>query len=208
MLNTIHQKSIEGNVATITIGDKPLFKLVKTDKDTNERLTNVKFVIYELDDSGNVKDYAKDVNDEYIGKLIDNQYVVTTDDNGEISLPLKDGKYQMFELDYKGYRKNDTLYNFNIGEESQTEANPYDSLFTLANNIPEPTGGTIEINYIEDLLDIVIETQGSSDSDYDHTSPYINKYIKLMRNLDFNLESSYRDARSILLIWIRCFKFL
>ena len=122
-------------------------------------MANVDFVIYELDDSGNVKDYAKDVNDEYIGKLIDNQYVVTTDDNGEISLPLKDGKYQMFELDYKGYRKNDTLYNFNIGEESQTETNPYDSLFTLANNIPEPTGGTIEINYIEDLLDIVIETR-------------------------------------------------
>ncbi|MCR5223790.1 MAG: hypothetical protein K6C11_01440, partial [Bacilli bacterium] len=192
-LNTVYQKSVEGNVATITISDKPMFKLVKTDKDTGERLANVNFVIYELDASGNVKDYAKDVNNEYIGKLIDEQYVVTTDENGEISLPLKDGKYQMFELDYYGYKKNGTLYNFTVGVEDVIAVDPYASYFTLADNIPEPTGGIIEINYIEDLLDMALGTNRSYNTNAGEENPYINKYIKLMRTLDFNQDSSYRN---------------
>ena len=197
ILNTIYNKSVEGNIATITISDKPMFKLVKTDKETNERLANVNFVIYEIDDSGNFKDYAKDVNNEYIGNLIEDQYVVTTDENGEISLPIKDGKYQMYELDYKGYKKNNTLYGFTVGEETATTTDPYAEYFTLADTIPESTGGTIEINYIEDLVDMAIATDTAHETEYNNTgtdSPYANKYIKLMRNLDFNQDSSYRNA--------------
>lgn len=196
-LDTIYNKSIEDNIATITIADKPMFKLVKTDKETNERLANVNFVIYEIDDSDNFKDYAKDVNGEYIGKLIDNQYVVTTDENGEITLPLKDGRYQMYELDYQGYKKNSTLYSFTVGEETTSTTSQYDEYFTLAGTIPESTGGTIEINYIEDLVDMAIATDSAHETEYNNSgtdSPYANKYIKLMRNLDFNQDSSYRNA--------------
>jgi hypothetical protein len=98
-LTTIKDTVIDEKTVTIYIQDKSLFKLTKTDDD-QALLPNVAFAIYELDTNGNIIDFAKDVNDQYIGtKNANNVYEVRTDVNGEIRIPLRDGDYILYEIE-------------------------------------------------------------------------------------------------------------
>ena len=98
-LTTIKDTVIDGNNVTIYIQDKTLFKLTKTDDD-QALIPNVAFVIYELDANGALVDYAKDANGEYVGTLTSSgAYQVRTDANGEITIPIRDGDYMIFEVE-------------------------------------------------------------------------------------------------------------
>ena len=158
---------VEGNIVKIIVQDKPLFKITKIDSETGEVLANAKFVIYEVTENGRTGDYAKDVNGEYVGeKNQDGQYIVVTDENGVISVPLSAGTYKIVEVGYPdGYQEksNEEIFKIN-GEETEK---------------------IIQVNYIEDLVEI------SESAKYGNN--YKDTTILLMRTLDFEDESSYRN---------------
>ncbi len=98
-LTSIKDTVIDGTNVTIYLQDKSLFKLTKTDDD-HRLLANIGFVIYELDTNGEIVDYAKDVNGEYVGtQAASGAYIVRTDSTGEVNLPLADGDYLLYEVD-------------------------------------------------------------------------------------------------------------
>ena len=160
----------------ITITNKKLeeFTITKVDKDEKKPLSGVKFAIYKTDSSGETIDFAKDANGNYIGTLNENDiYEFTTDKEGKIIVSLPDGYYKAVEIEAAdGYQLEEnesvrTTY-FRIGkDEAEAEAD-------------------IVINCIEDLVDL----SNAVNSGY----AYSGKTIILAKDLDFNDESSYRDA--------------
>lgn len=169
-LRTLKSATIEDNTLKLVIQDKPLFKITKIDSETNKVLSNAKFVIYEIDDRENIIDYAKDVNGEYVGvKNEKDQYIVTTDENGEISLPLRSGTYKIIEVGYPdGYQENDNEEIFKVAGERVEEKE------------------IVEINYIEDLVELSNAVNAGD--------TYSNKIVKLMRTLDFTEPESYKSG--------------
>ena len=162
----------DGNTVAINIANKKAkeFTITKVDKETKEPLQNVKFAIYDIENN----DFAKDLTGRYVGKQNENGiYVVTTDENGEIKLGLPEGNYKAVEMQtIEGYQiKEDPIYFKIIDKTVYTEAE-----------------ADIEINYIEDLIDL-------SNAIYSSEERYTEKTIKLMRTLDFNDDSSYRNAK-------------
>lgn len=180
-------KNIDENTIRITIKDKPIFKLTKTDKDTNEKMADIEFTIYEIDDNENMIDYAKDVNGKYIGEKNNyEEYVIKTDENGEIALPLKNGNYMAIEKKYKdGYKEDYSKYKFKIGEKIEIIENDDN---VVIENVLEDTDLALEINYIEDLVDFSKDVNNGND--------YSKKLVKLNRTLDFEDESCYKNADS------------
>lgn len=181
-LKTLKNVEFNADNLSFVIEDKPLFTLIKTDKDTKETLENVEFVIVELTVP---MDYAKDINGNYIGTYDEenNRYVVKTDKNGKITLPLRDGKYYAVEIKaLEGYIEKDQIHYFEINTGKAEEP-----------EVPEVTGPVekeeIEINYIEDLVAI-------ADSVNKDKNTFENTKFKLMRTLDFNENDSYKDATS------------
>ena len=96
---TISNIDIQGNNITITLEDSPSFKLKKVDDKEETPLKNTKFVIYNVED-GTVP--ARDSKGELVGtrEEIDGKeyYVLTTDDNGEITADLPQGLYKAVEV--------------------------------------------------------------------------------------------------------------
>ena len=93
--------TVENGKIKITMKNAPIFKLVKRDGETQEPLPNTKFVIYKIDEEYN--EYpAYDVNGELVGESIEiqgeNYQVITTDENGEISINLPKGLYKVIEV--------------------------------------------------------------------------------------------------------------
>ena len=119
-LTTIKDTVIDEKTVTIYIQDKSLFKLTKTD-DEQALLPNVAFAIYELDTNGNIIDFAKDVNDQYIGtKNANNVYEVRTDANGEIRIPLREGDYILYEIEApEQYEYSTEGRKFRVGREEE-----------------------------------------------------------------------------------------
>ena len=178
-LQSLVRTEVDGNLAKIILQDKPLFKLIKEDKETGEKLPNAKFVIYEIDNDGNVIDFAKDVNNNYVGTLnSDNKYEVITDSNGELSIPLRNGKYKAVEIETpEGYNKykNEETFQISSNEEYMAE-------------MTKVVDETREISYIEDLLDLSRDVQNEID--------YATTRFELTRNLDFKDPNSYRDPNN------------
>lgn len=181
-LKTLKNVEINADNLSFIIEDKPLFTLVKIDKDTKEPLENVEFVIVELTIP---MDYAKDINGNYIGTYDEEneRYIVKTDGNGKIVLPLGDGKFYAVEVKaLEGYSEKDKIQFFevNTGKTEEPE-------------VPEATGPVekeeIEINYIEDLVAIANSVNKDKNT-------FENTTFKLMRTLDFNDNDSYKDATS------------
>ncbi len=164
-LETIRSVYVQDDTIYFILQDKPLFKLTKIDSETQKPLANAKFVIYEIDNFLNVVDYAKDVNGNYIGEKNENDnWVVTTDENGTIIIALPDGKYRIDEVDYpEGYAEDGVTEYFVVGRD----------------------GDNKKINYIEDLVDLSIST--NKGNNYDGITSL------LMRTLDFNENSSYKN---------------
>ena len=179
-LESLKEIKIENNVLKITIEDKPLFKLTKIDSETGEILSNVEFIIYKVEDDGTV-DYAKDEYGNYLGTINETgDYIVTTDENGVITLPLPNGLYCVDEVTYpEGYQEKNEAEYFKVGTENQNDEENNDESGNNANEI-------VEINYIEDLVEF--------SNSVNQGNTYENKTIKLLRNLDFNEDSSYQDS--------------
>ena len=177
-LKSIKDISIEeNNIIKIVIQDKSLFKLTKIDSENTEPLENAEFTIFKLDKNGRKIDYAKDVNGNYVGKQNENgDYVVTTNKQGIITLPLEGGYYQIVEVGYpEGYQEIKTERYFKIaGADKNLEEDNQDKEEV-----------DVEINYIEDLVDLSKEVNAGNS--------YSGKKVKLMRTLDFEENSSYRD---------------
>lgn len=169
-LKTLKSATIEGNTLKLVIQDKPLFQITKIDSETGKTLANAKFVIYEIDDREEVIGYAKDVNGEYVGvKNEDDQYIVTTDKNGVISIPLRSGTYKIVEVGYPdGYQEKDNEEIFKVAGERVDEKE------------------IVEINYIEDLVELSNAVNAGD--------TYSDKIVKLMRTLDFKEADSYKSG--------------
>ncbi len=178
-LTSLKSVVIEGNLVKIIVQDKPLFRLTKVDSDTGMPLANAKFVIFELDTNGKELDYAKDVNGDYVGEKNEhNQYVVTTDENGIIILPLRGGIYKIVEIGFpEGYQEKDEGEIFKIeGCEEVFEEETEESKLIESENV---------INYIEDLVDLSKKVN-SGDT-------YARKTVYLGRTLDFEDDNSYKN---------------
>ena len=180
-LSTLKDATVDGNTVTITITNKPLFKLTKIDADTKEPLANVKFVIKQVDEYGKNVDFAKDVDGNYVGtKDENNQYVVTTNENGIISLPLPNGNYKATEiLAPVGYEQDGINKYFTISSNEEE---------VVVEDDEDNTTQTLEINYIEDLIDL--------SNNIINGNTYEGTKVVLKKALDFNEDSSYRNAAS------------
>ena len=177
-LTSLKSVEVEGNTIKLIIQDKPLFKLTKTDKETGEPLVNAKFIIYEIDDEGNELDFAKDVNGNYVGTLNSkNQYEIVTNEEGEVTIPLGNGTYKAIEIDAPtGYEKKIQPEIFRItGNEENQEI-----------GTPDEFDNTLEINYIEDLVDLSENVRNGN--------TYSGTKVILKRTLDFTDSNSYRNA--------------
>ncbi len=96
---TEKEYTVEGNTVKLIIEDNPIFKITKTDSETNELLPNTKFAIYNAetgmpatDSKGNIIGNKEVIN----GKEYN---VVITNENGEIVLDLPEGLYKAVEVE-------------------------------------------------------------------------------------------------------------
>ena len=91
----------EGNTIFLTIEDSPSFKLIKKDAQTGEKLADIKFAIYSIENG--TEELAKDSKGEIIGKkeIINGveYYIVKTNSNGEITANLPEGLYKIVEVE-------------------------------------------------------------------------------------------------------------
>ena len=170
-LKTIRDIQIEEGTIKIIIQDKPLFTLTKTDAETGKPLSNVGFVIYELDEKGSEVSFAKDVNGNYVGILNEeDKYIVTTDENGKIVLPLKEGIYKAVEEIFsEGYSEDVDAEYFKIEGFGENNENK----------------NVTEIYTIEDLVRF--------SNDVNNGNNYSGKIVKLMNTLDFEDDNSYNE---------------
>ena len=108
--------TVDGTTVKLTIEDSPSFKLIKKDAETGERLANIKFAIYDVEEG---IEPAKNSKGEILGtkEIIDGKeyYTVTTNSNGELTEDLPEGMYKAVEVEAP--EKYDILepYYFGIG---------------------------------------------------------------------------------------------
>ncbi len=176
-VETVSSSEISEGVLNLVIEDKPLFTLIKKDKETGEPIKNASFIIKEV----NIPyDYAKDINGEYIGTLNEEgQRIVTTDENGKITLSLRDGKYVLIEVGYpEGYEKEEVIQFFEVTtgvKEVEDSVEP----------IEEPK----EIEYIENIetIDDLVKLSEQVNSGIDYTG----HTVTLTKTLDFENASTF-----------------
>ncbi len=111
----------EGNTVKLIIEDSPLFKLIKKDGETGKVLSNIKFVIYNIDDGEKPATNSKG---EILGtkELINGKeyYTLLTDSNGEITVDLPEGLYKAVEVEVPDkYDKSNSSHYFSIGSSSK-----------------------------------------------------------------------------------------
>lgn len=184
-------KKLDENTIQMVIQNKALFKIVKKDSETGEPLKNAQFAIYELNkETGSILDFAKGTNNNYVGTLNNNGiYVVTTDETGTITAPLKNGIYKMIEVGYpEGYKQTPNEEVFEITGNKQTEEETGSEEEITIEVTEKQTTETLEINYIEDLIDLA--------NSVNNGNTYSNTTVKLNRTLDFQDDGSYKDATS------------
>ena len=181
-LTTVKNVIIEENTVKLIIQDKPLFKLTKTDSETGEPLANAEFIIYELNENSSIKDYAKDVNGDYVGEQNeDGDYVFITDKNGVITIPLRPGMYMAVEVGFpEGYLEKNEKEVFKVGGKEVEDGN--------IENQEDIGKEILKINYIEDLVELSNSVNSGN--------TYSNTVVKLMRTLDFEDDNSYRGDKN------------
>ena len=158
-IETLRKVEVEENNVRIYVQNRPLFKLTKIDSETQEPLKNIKFEIWELDESGNEVDFAKDVNENYIGEMENERYYVETDSNGTISLPLKPGIYKAIEINTPDKYEPGNEEIFKVGgkneipEAEDVEIPTYEDFDADVEEKDDTDYTVLEINSIEDLVD-------------------------------------------------------
>ena len=119
--------TVENGTIKVNFKNAPIFKLYKKDGDTQEPLPNTKFAIYKIDEEYNEYE-AYDVRGNLVGEQEEingkTYQVITTDENGEISLNLPQGLYKVVEVqaleDYELPNAiEDRTYYFGIDETEQ-----------------------------------------------------------------------------------------
>ena len=177
-LESLKTAEIVGNTLNLVVADTPLFTLNKVDSQTHRPLANAQFIIYEIKLP---IDYAKDINGNYVGTQNEKgQYIVTTDENGKITLPLKNGKYSIIEVGYpEGYKEEDLVEYFVVGKEEGENTNQN----TNNNQSTEP----IKIQKIEDLVQLSVDSQNRQN--------FSGKEIVLENTLDFQNDESYNNPQ-------------
>lgn len=178
--STIRDILVDGENIKIIVQDRPLFRITKIDKKTKQPLANVGFIISEII-TGSSMDYAKDVNGNYVGELNEKgQYIVRTDENGVITLPLRNGKYEMVEVEFpEGYDQNVEPEFFEVKTDvraNNQEEKPEED---------EPEEDIIQITTIPELIKFADSVNSGN--------TYNGKIIELMNNLDFK-EDNYDEA--------------
>ncbi len=198
-LNTVKNTIIDGNTVKLIVQNKPLFKIRKTDSDTGTPIANVKFVIYECNENYNPVDFAKDVNGNYVGKKDEkDRYVITTDEKGEITIPLREAKYKIEEIEQpEKYSQNNYWKFFEIGENKNSGVDEdgnieiyelekeYQDIVDNAEKGDNELEVALEIDSIEDLVKF--------SNDVNSGNTYENKMVKLIKTLDFEDDSSYEN---------------
>ncbi len=114
---TEKQYTVEGNKVIVTVEDNPSFKLIKKDAETGELLANIKFAIYNVDEG---EKPARNSKGEILGikETINGieYYIVSTNENGEITADLQEGLYKAVEVEAPDkYDITDSEYYFGIG---------------------------------------------------------------------------------------------
>ncbi len=165
-LKSVKSHTITDNTVNLVLQDSPIFSITKIDKETHNPIQGAKFTIQKIDTNKKILGYAQDPDGKYVGTQdASRRYIVTTDENGQITTPLAGGFYQITEIEApEGYvlptTDDEKIHYFTIeGFED------------------------LKINYIEDLIKF------SKDSTYYSTG----KVTSLARDLDFNDPKSYRD---------------
>lgn len=177
-LTILKEIKIEKDTITIIIENKPLFKLTKYDEDGKTPLPNAKFMIYKMDSQYSTTiDFAKDVNGNYIGeKYLEDEneqnakYIVTTDEKGEIIIPLAGGYYKAVEVEAP------EGYVLAANEENRTQ-------YFKVEGYQEK--GDLEIDSIEDLVEFSESVRNGEN--------YAGKTVTLARTLDFEDDDSYEN---------------
>ena len=137
--------SINENVISLKIEDAPSFKLTKIDGETKKVLPNTKFALYNVQDDMNP---AKDSKGNILGtkEVINGKeyYVVATDEKGEITADLKEGRYKAVEVyaDEK-YDISNSIYYFNVGEIKYDEKDIEMTSYSQLDNTARIYGGNI-----------------------------------------------------------------
>ena len=153
---------IENSIVNIDIENELFFKLIKKDGKTEERLSNTKFVIYKVNKDG-TDEVALDIKGNKVGTLerdtnIPNGegYVVTTNESGEISLALPEGKYKFIEIQAPDYK-----YDLPSSESERTY------YFTVKDNKT-----TYKLVENENIKKVLKESYGPGEGEIDST--YVN----------------------------------
>ncbi len=94
--------TVENGTIKVNFKNAPIFTLYKKDGETQDPLPNTKFAIYKIDEERN--EYpAYDVKGNLVGEQTEingqTYQVITTDENGEISLNLPQGAYKVVEIE-------------------------------------------------------------------------------------------------------------
>lgn len=130
----IQNPESQNPIINIGVEDKPIFNLCKIDKETNKPIQGAKFTITDLD--GNyVTDGDGNIVGEHVTRDGKDYYIVTTDENGNITANLRDGFYKAIEIEApEGYvlpeEKDRTSY-FGIGK---SQAATYDWVNSVKGN--------------------------------------------------------------------------
>ena len=126
--NQPKEYTVSGNTVSLVVEDYPIFKLIKKDGETGEILPNTKFAFFNIDDGATP---ARNSKGEIIGvkERIGNReyHVVSTDSNGEISLDLPEGLYQVIEVEpsHEKYSIANNKYYFGIGKSRESAVGPH-----------------------------------------------------------------------------------
>ena len=202
----------DNRIVTAKVYDEPIFRLMKVDGSTKETLPNVKFAIFGVDEKG--ENYqAVDVTGNVVGvpETIDGvtYQVITTDENGEISLDLPYGIYKVIEVEaLEGYQFSDDLedrtYYFGV-DKSQNEVKKWitdtdmklGSLYMIYSVVASQDGGYFEIGrmsgYVRISGDETVDGNDIEVQAYDiEISPLIIKrnfenkveYVKVIKTVD------------------------
>ena len=143
--NFLRGSSVDGNTINLQLDDEPLFKITKTDADTQLPVPNARFVLIQINEDYEQIGYAKDINGNVVGTLTtgvegfedEEVPVVETDENGEISYGLQTGLYKAVEVE--------------APEQYQLPGNEEDRTYYFgidASKLQETTFGTSQMNQV------------------------------------------------------------